>query len=248
MTRTDGGAAASERGAEVTDHERPPDLTERVAAATALSQLAHLLVSHCVDGATLAQITEQADGLARRIAGERPRRRRLELGESPRFLEALKSDDLGRAVEDGAFLDLFEDSPVSGSANPLSIGLRVRRDGEEAVGSVTIRAGFEGAPGRAHGGVVAACVDETVGGLLPIIGSMAFTGQLDLTYRAPCPLEVPLEFRARLVRRDGRKLYIHCEGHGPDGIFVVSDSIFISVELDRFVPAATRRAQRSSIE
>ena len=217
----------------------PGDLSARVAAAAAVSRLAHTLVSHRVDDETLALIAQGADELATRIGDERPRRRRRELNESPRFLRAIEEGDLGTLIDDGAFLDLFEDSPVSGSANPLSIGLRIRRDGDEAVGTVTIGPGFEGAPGRAHGGVGAACVDATVGGLLPVIGSMAFTGQLDLTYRAPCPLGVPIQFRARLKDRDGRKLYIRCEGHGPDGLFVESDSIFISVDLSRFAAGET---------
>src|SRR3546814_9907849 len=51
--------------------------------------------------------------------------------------------------------------------------------------------------GRSHGGVVASCVDETLGGLLPIIGEMAFTGELSLRYEGPCPMGVPLEFRSR---------------------------------------------------
>ena len=51
------------------------------------------------------------------------------------------------------------------------------------------------------------CVDETIGGLLPILGTMAFTGELTLRYRAPCPMGVPLEFRAWLVERDGRRFW-----------------------------------------
>ena len=68
--------------------------------------------------------------------------------------------------------------------------------------------------------------------LLPIIGTFAFTGELTLRYLAPCPLGVPLEFRARLDGRDGRKLFISATGRGPDGDFVESTSTFIAVPLD----------------
>ena len=137
-------------------------------------------------------------------------------------------------VGDGAFVDMFSDSPVSGSANPLSIGLRIRSVGDEAEGIVTLRAGWEGAPGRSHGGVVAACVDETIGGLLPVIGQIAFTGELSLRFEAPCPLGVPLRFRAWLERREGRKLFISCTGEHDDEIFVRATSVFIAVDLDQF--------------
>ena len=144
----------------------------------------------------------------------------------------MAGESLSRVIEDGAFVDLFHDSPVSGSASPLSVGLRIRREGEQAIGTVTLAPGWEGAPGRSHGGIVAACVDETIGGLLPIIGTMAFTGHLGLDYTAPCPLGEPLEFRAWLERRDGRKLHITCTGTSPHGQFVKATSVFIAIEID----------------
>ena len=113
------------------------------------------------------------------------------------------------------------------------MGLRVRRAGEDVIGIVTLEPGWEGAPGRAHGGVVAACVDETIGALLPVIGTMAFTASLKLEYRRPCPLGVELEFRARLVRREGRKLFIECVGTASEALFVESEALFIAVDLDK---------------
>src|SRR3546814_14974212 len=95
------------------------------------------------------------------------RERGSEVGASSRFVDAaLGRRPLGEVVEDGAFLDILHDSPVSGSANPLSIGLRIRQDRDQAVGVVTLDRGWEGAPGRSHGGIVASCVAETYGGLL----------------------------------------------------------------------------------
>src|SRR3546814_18866501 len=111
------------------------------------------------------------------------RERGSEVGASSRIVDAsLGRRPLGEVVEDGAFLDIFHDSPVSGSANPLSIGLRICQDRDQAVGVVTLDRGWEGAPGRSHGGIVASCVDETYGGLLPVIGEMAVTGELSLRY------------------------------------------------------------------
>jgi hypothetical protein len=228
MTRTVSGGNGD-------DHS---DLPARIDAASAMRRLAHALVGHRADTDTLHRIADAAERLAAEIEQQPERTRQSELAANPRFARALDGGSLSTVIEDGAFVDLFHDSPVSGSANPLAIGLRIRRDGDEAIGTVTLDAGWEGAPGRGHGGVVAACVDETIGGLLPIIGTMAFTGELTLRYRAPCPLGEPLEFRARLIDRDDRKLYISCTGAGPEGVFVESDSVFIAVSLEHLANLA----------
>lgn len=209
------------------------DLPARIDAATAVRALAHGLVSRRADVSMLHRVAAEVEALAAEVDASPARSRLDEMAANPRFAGALKSKTMSNVVEDGAFVDLFHDSPVSGSANPLSIGLRIRRDDDQSVGTVTLAAGWEGAPGRSHGGVVAACVDETMGGLLPILGAMAFTGELTLRYRAPCPLGVPLEFRAWLAERDGRRLHIAASGTGPDGVFVESTAVFIAVDMAR---------------
>ena len=214
------------------------DLSPRVRAASALRRLSHALVEHRASIEVLREVAVRASDLAAQIEREPVRLRGEEVSETPLFMDAiLERRPLGD-VSDGAFFDMFDDSPVSGSANPLSIGLRIGRDGDEAVGVVTLERGWEGAPGRSHGGIVASCVDETIGGLLPILGEMAFTGELTLRYEAPCPIGEPLEFRARLDRRDGRKLYIDCTGTADSTVFVRSTSVFVVVDLERFRPQA----------
>ncbi len=215
------------------------DLPCRIDAAVALNRLGHALVGHRADPEVLERIADAARQLAERIEHEPVRERGSEVGGNPRFLQAItERRPLGDIVEDGAFLDMFEDSPVSGSANPLSIGLKIRQDGDEAVGVVTLGRGWEGAPGRSHGGVVASCVDETLGGLLPIVGEMAFTGELNLRYTGPCPIGVPLEFRAWVNRRDGRKLHLGCTGTAEGQVFVRATALFIAVDLERFRPTS----------
>jgi len=207
------------------------DLPARIDAAAMLRRLSHGLVSHRVDISLLHQIAQVVEGFATEVE-EQPRRSRIDdLMGSARIRTAVESGSTDGVVEDGAFIDLFHDSPVSGFANPLSVGLRIRHDGDQAVGTVTLAPGWEGAPGRSHGGVVAACIDETLGGLLPLIGAMAFTGKLKLTYRAPCPMGVPIEFRAWLVEQKGRRLHLAATGSGPDGIFVESTAVFITVDV-----------------
>ncbi len=231
-------------GGDVDDH---PDLPARIDAATAMRRLAHAMIAHRVDIATLHRMADAAERLAAEIETQPDRGRLEELLASPRFATGMAGGSLSSVIQDGAFVDLFHDSPVSGSASPLSIGLRIRREDDQAIGTVSLAPGWEGAPGRSHGGIVAACVDETMGGLLPIIGTMAFTGHLGLSYRAPCPLGEPLEFRAWLDRREGRKLHITCTGTSAQGQFVEATAVFIAVEADELTAAFTRSTDTDEI-
>ncbi len=214
--------------------DRHEDLPDRRAAAAALNRLSHALVRHRAEPAVLNMIAREADRLAQSIEGQPVRERRIELISHPDFEEAVKARSLSRLMEDGAFVDTFEDSPVSGSANPLNMGLKVGREGDIALGRVVLSAGWQGAPERSHGGIVAAIMDEVLGALLPILGVMAFTGELMVRYEAPCPLGVPLEFRAEKVGVEGRKMYMECTGRSEAGVFATGKGTFISVDLGRF--------------
>lgn len=214
------------------DHD---DLPDRKAAAAALNRLSHALVRHRADPTVLQVIAREADRLAGDIEDEPVRERRMELLSHPSFAAAAEGSLADLVDEGSAFVDAFSDSPVSGSANPLSIGLQIARDGDEAVGKVTLAPGWQGAPGRSHGGVVAAMVDEVLGALIPIVGVMAFTGELTVRYAAPCPLGEELTFRARVAGREGRKLYLECEGHDAGGtMFAKATSTFITIDLQQF--------------
>ena len=101
----------------------------------------------------------------------------------------------------------------------MGIGTEIRREGDDVVARVTIGPAFEGAPGRSHGGVVAAIFDDVLGGLLRLLQQPAYTGELTVHYLAPTPIEEPLEFRARVEQVDGRKIDTVAEAFAlaPDG-------------------------------
>ena len=73
-------------------------------------------------------------------------------------------------------------------------------------GVVTLGAAHEGAPGRAHGGIVAGLFDDVFGFVLGVIQQPAFTGELKVRYERPTPLHRALLCRGRLASRQGRKL------------------------------------------
>lgn len=199
---------------------------ERIRAASELRALGHLFVSRRASDALLRSIAETASGLAAALRTEPPRERSI---------DELKRGLFQSDIPDGEGIDHFPDCVVSGQANPMGIAVRVHRDGDDAVASVILESAFEGAPGRAHGGIVAAVFDDTMGFVLSMLRQPAFTGRLTVTYRAPTPVNEHLEFRARLVARDGRKLTIGAEATAASGVLVAeAEGLFIAIPADRF--------------
>jgi acyl-coenzyme A thioesterase PaaI-like protein len=94
---------------------------------------------------------------------------------------------------------------------------------------------FAGAPGRAHGGVVAALLDEVMGLMNVIHGAMAFTAQLDITYVAPTPVGEPIIARAWLARRDNRKQFVEATLHADDVLVASANALFISIDRSVFL-------------
>ncbi len=198
----------------------------RIACAAALRDLGHAIVGHAVDDNLLDEIasfvrarTEVIDTAAARSRPTHDLKRRM----------------YQDAPADGDGMMHYPDCVVSGPANPMGINIACHREGDDAVGTITLGAAFEGAPGRAHGGVVAAIFDDVMGFVLSIEQTPAFTGRLCVSYLAPTPIGVPLEFRARLRERDGRKLFVESTASTVDGDKILeADGIFISIPADHF--------------
>ena len=206
-----------------------PTFAARVRAADALRRLGHAIVGHDVDLATFDEITAEAERWLGAI--EPAPRRQRPVGDMKRKL-------FSDAPADGIDMEHFPDCVVSGSANPMGAAIRVHREGEEAVAHVHLGPAFEGAPGRAHGGVVAALFDDVMGYVLAILETPAFTGELKVRYSAPTPVGVDLVFRARLRERSGRRLIIDAEAVHDGKTICTSEGLFITIPMERFAEAA----------
>jgi acyl-coenzyme A thioesterase PaaI-like protein len=200
----------------------------RLAAAKELRRLAHAFVSHQVDDATLEAMTAQVADLADVVNGAPERTHTfLEFG-ADLFAERMKG--AGPSQE-----TVFPDCFVSGAASPMGMDARIWLEHDEALLEVTLGEAFEGAPGRAHGGVPAALIDETMGLVLSVAGTPAFTGRLTVTYRAPTPIGVLITGRARIAERHGRKITITCELHSEGTLLAESEGLFIAVDAAHFL-------------
>ena len=90
----------------------------------------------------------------------------------------------------------------------------------------------EGGLNVAHGGWTAGVLDELVGHVAVLNGQLAVTGQLDVTFVKPVPIEQPLVARAWRESKQGSRWYVRAvlclEASGAelataDGILVERD-------------------------
>jgi acyl-coenzyme A thioesterase PaaI-like protein len=98
-----------------------------------------------------------------------------------------------------------------GAGHPTGLRVRCFRTEEGVVSPVFIAAEYAGPPGAAHGGIVAAYLDEILAGaVVRATGTVAVTGELTVRYVAPVPVERAIVGHGRLVTDHGR--YLDLEG------------------------------------
>lgn len=179
----------------------PSHALARRAAGRAVRELGHSLVGHQADEAILREVAATLDGLTRRLGTGVPRSRPVE------HFDNWEGDETSGLAP----VESYDDRPFSGRASPWGLDIEVHRRGDTIEGVVTLGAAHEGAPGRAHGGIVAGLFDDVFGFVLGVIRQPAFTGELTVRYVKPTPLHRPLLCRGRVVDRSGRKLWIEGE-------------------------------------
>jgi uncharacterized protein (TIGR00369 family) len=96
---------------------------------------------------------------------------------------------------------------VCGSDNPLSLGARfLELEDGRLCAEFTATDAHQSYPGRAHGGVVSAILDETIGRAVQVADPQIFgvTLELNVRFRQPVPLNVPLRVIAEVTKRANR--------------------------------------------
>lgn len=107
--------------------------------------------------------------------------------------------------------DAFRRCFGCGPAHPSGLRVRCFRTEEGVAAPIIVPRVYEGPPGAVHGGIVAAYLDEVLGGAAArATGKPAVTGELTVRYVRPVPSETPLLGRGRLVADHGR--YVDVEG------------------------------------
>ena len=111
-----------------------------------------------------------------------------------------------------------------GAHNPVGLHLlsHSRRVGDDIIIDANLGPFYAGYPGVAHAGVVATMIDEAVQlHAYGVLGVVAPTAQLNISYKAPVPTEVPIRVRGR-GSRDGGKVLSTAEVLDADGGLLAS--------------------------
>jgi uncharacterized protein (TIGR00369 family) len=96
---------------------------------------------------------------------------------------------------------------VCGRDNPLGLAARFHElEGGELCGVFRLQDAHQSYPGRAHGGICAAILDETIGRALGITepDSWGVTIELAVKFRHPVPTDAQIRAVARVTKRSSR--------------------------------------------
>jgi len=128
-----------------------------------------------------------------------------------------------------------------GCGDELEAGLHLRSTvGEGLVvhSRFTVTSAHQGAPGLAHGGLLACAFDEALGSTVGnLMRRPAVTAKLETDFRRPVPVGSTLYIATKLDGIAGRKIYVSAEGHldAADGPIAVSArALFIVVGFEHF--------------
>jgi acyl-coenzyme A thioesterase PaaI-like protein len=98
-----------------------------------------------------------------------------------------------------------------GPGHPTGLRVRCFRTPDGVLSPVIVPRQYEGPPGGVHGGIVAAYLDEILGGtVVRTTGRVSVTGELTVRYVRLAPPETPLLGRGALVADHGR--FVDVEG------------------------------------
>jgi len=97
-------------------------------------------------------------------------------------------------------------------SNPVGLRLRFLRRGDTVLARYAIPERFHGAPGIAHGGIVATLLDEVSCATVFFLHDRAVvTGELAVRYARPCPVGTVLEASGRVRGEQPRYAVVEAE-------------------------------------
>jgi acyl-coenzyme A thioesterase PaaI-like protein len=119
-----------------------------------------------------------------------------------------------------------------GQANLFGLQLELEATGDGVAGRFFVKQDHQGPPGFAHGGVLAAALDEAMSLAVHAEGVYALTRKIEIELHEPAPLGTFVRLKATVDRRRGNKLWVSAaafgEGEREDGgPLAESNGIFV---------------------
>ena len=137
---------------------------------------------------------------------------------------------------------VLEDSFVSGDCSRRRLSIHYFRNGPDRSlrAKVLFGPGTQGPPGHAHGGSMAAVLDEAMGGAAWMQGHPVVAAELTTRFRLMLPLGTRCIVEARVGHVDGRKVRVagKLSQSGGDIIYAEGEALFIALDPKKFGPMA----------
>lgn len=121
-----------------------------------------------------------------------------------------------------------------GEENRLGLRLNIRLVGDKTECLFCPTVEFQGPPGIAHSGVVAAVLDEVMSQLIYAQLNLAVTRKIEVTYRRPVRIGQTYLFSAEVVKRNSRIIAARAEARDAEGNQVArARGIFAPLDEER---------------
>jgi acyl-coenzyme A thioesterase PaaI-like protein len=117
-----------------------------------------------------------------------------------------------------------------GPGHPAGLYVRCFKTADGVISPIVIPGHYNGPPGTAHGGIIAAYLDEVLVGAVHATARTVVTGELTVRYVKPVPLETPIIGRASVVADHGR--YLDAEGRLEE----LDTGVVLATARGRFFP------------
>ena len=115
-----------------------------------------------------------------------------------------------------------------GQQNLFGLQLELeRRAGGGVAGRFFVKQDHQGPPGYAHGGVIAAALDEAMALVLHAAGTYALTGRLEVDLEAPAPVGSFVELEADVDSTEGGTLTLVATATGEGGTLATARGRFV---------------------
>ncbi|HUJ39766.1 MAG TPA: PaaI family thioesterase [Candidatus Acidoferrales bacterium] len=134
-----------------------------------------------------------------------------------------------------------------GEANSAGMHLPFTRDAasRKVTGSFRLGERYQGAPGIAHGGIVALVLDEALSKVSKFFGASAVTAELNVEYLRPVRLGEEIFVEAVNDRVDGRQLYHSGEIRDSLGrVLARARGRFVAINAERFIQASNQTSNK----
>ncbi len=106
---------------------------------------------------------------------------------------------------------------ICGTENPAGLGVVFRLDGDQVKTEVTLTERQQGPPGHAHGGCLAAVLDEAMGAAVWCAGHPVVAARLEVDFRKAVPLGAACTVVAWVTSVEGRKIWAQSEVRAASG-------------------------------